>query len=487
MDGRYVTAVLFLISIMLIVSATGARVYADVWVDGTPHFHENAILLARILGNNDRAILAPALADDFPPAVYKVGDKRDFYATNISTGAQYSLTAFCHAVSDRAYIFVEDGRTASSGKINSLLAAFDRIYDTITGHYGPPPDSVDGDPRVYILLMDIIDVQNEDGTQTLGYFDPINQYQNDQIPRWLRQNSNEVEMFYIEYRLLDNEPDGAEGVVAHEFTHLIQWARDPEEETWVDEGIAVYTEAMMGYKVDETISAFEEVPGTPLLNWYNSLPDYGAAYIFFTYISERFGGIPAIASIVKSTERGVDGIEQVLAEQGNALSFSQLFSDWVIANYLDNPDLYNGLYGYASIDVHLKPSVVEDFYPINGKVSAIEPWSAHYIEFDREQDGSLNLTISNNSRWNDIFAYVIEYGDEITISPVKSGEVSPGTVFISQGTQETILVVASQPDPPNLIRRFSSYNYSVEVQTMVQSVVPISNMKITTWGVIKRY
>jgi hypothetical protein len=472
--------------IALAMSNAGNRAYADAWVDGTPRFRENAIFLARTLGHDVGAMLAPALADALPSAAYKVGDEREFYAINMSNGSQYSLTASCRAVSDKAYIFVENDRPAAFGKIDPLLIAFDRIYDAVTGQFGPPPDSIDGDPRVYILLMDIIDVEQEDGIQTLGYFDAINQYRDDQLPRWIHQRSNEIEMLHIDYKTLDLEPDGAEGIVAHEFTHLVQWARDPEEAIWIDEGIAVYAEAMLGYEVDEFISAFEEAPDTPLLSWFDLLPDYGAAYLFFAYVSERFGGTPAIASIVKSEDQGVKGIEQALGAQGEPVSFSHLFSDWVIANYLDDPDLGDGIYGYAAVDVHVELSVVESLYPIDSKVFVIEPWSAHYIEFDKEQDDALNLTVSNNSLWDDIVAQIIEFGDETSVSSVKSGEVSSGTAFVSQQDQKTILVVASQPDPPESRRRFSSYAYSAEIGSVVPSVVHISDMKITTWGSIKR-
>jgi len=486
---RYVIAFMSLAWVGLAIPNGGSRAYADAWLDGTPRFHENAVSLAQTLGHSDRTMLAPALAGALPPAAYKVGDEREFYATDMSNGSQYSLTASCRAMSNKAYIFVENGRPAASEKMESLLLAFDRIYDTITGQFGPPPDSVDSDPRVYILLMDIIDDKREDGTRIMGYFDPINQYQNDQLPRWARwtrQVSNEVEMFYVDYAALDFKPDGAEGLVAHEFTHLVQWARDPEEAIWIDEGIAVYAEAMLGYKVESLISAFQDKPDIPLLNWYDTLADYGAAYLFFAYVSERYGGIPAIASIVKNADQGTASIEQSLAAQGKSVSFSNLFSDWVIANYLDDPDLGDGVYGYAALDVHLKPSVVEALYPIDSKVFVIEPWSAHYIEFDKGQDDTLALTVANSSSRLDIVAQVMEYGGGIRVSSFKSGEAASGSSLISPESQKAVLVITSQPDPPDSGRRFSSYAYSAEIWSVISFVVPKPGMKITKWGIIRR-
>jgi len=150
---------------------------------------------------------------------------------------------------------------------------------------------------------------------------------------------------------LDFAVDGAESVVAHELAHLVQWARDPEESVWINEGIAVYVEAMLGYEVDSRISAFEKLPGTSLLHWTSSLEDYGAAYLFFAYISDRFGGAPAIAAIVKNRDQGTRGIERALATQGKTISFNRLFSDWAIANYVDDTSVGNGEYGYVTLDI----------------------------------------------------------------------------------------------------------------------------------------
>jgi hypothetical protein len=490
-SSKCTTIVAVLAWIILLVPVTGSRVYAHNWVDGTPYFREEARLLAQVLGHDDGVMRAPALVD--MPAACKVGDEREFYATDMRNGFQYSLTASCRAVSDRAYIFVENGRPAASDKIKSLLAAFDGIYDAITEQFGPPPDTVDGDPRIYILLLDIIDAARADGAQTIGYFDSINQYRNDQLSRWIRQRSNEVEILYIDYATLDFVPDGAEGIVAHEFTHLVQWARDPGESIWIDEGIAVYVEAMLGYEVESLISAFQDEPDTPLLNWFDSLADYGAAYLFFAYVSERFGGTPAVAAIVKSEDRGTESIEQALATLEKPISFPDLFSDWVIANYLDNPDLNDGIYGYSTLDIHLKPSVVESQYPIDHKTSTVEPWAAQYIEFSKGQDDVLDLTVDDNNRWRaDIVAHIIEYGGEIRVSSFKSGEAASGGAIISQKSQKAVLVITSQPDPPEWGMRFSSYAYSAETRQVVLSVAPTSGMKITaysklatTWGKTK--
>ena len=482
---KYIIISIFLTWIILPVLGTGNLVYADAWIDGTPAFHEEALFLAKVIGHDDTVMRAPALGVISGPPAYEVGDERAYYAINVLTNRQYSLTASLRGVSDKAYIFLEDGRPVSSDKINALLDSFDRIYDDVATSFGPPPDTIDGDPRVHILIMDIAGGAQADGSRVIGYFSPINQYRNIQLSRWTDRLSNEVEMLYIDYRSLNSsKKETVESVVAHEFAHLIQWAWDPVESIWINEGLAVYVEDMLGYGVESRITAFEKRPDTPLLDWSSSIADYGAAYLFFAYVSERFGGTPAIAAILKNREQSVRGIELALARQGKSISFDEIFSDWVVANYLDDPDLNDGIYGYSTLDVGLNPSVVEFQYPITHKTSSVKPWAARYTEFRKGQNDALNLSVRDDGE-KDVVAQIIEIGDSNKVSSVKSSNVKSGSVIIPQDNGKTILVVTSQPNPPELRKTYSDYDYSAELQEIAISVEPFSNRKITTWGKIR--
>jgi len=478
-----ITAIIFLWGVALI-PAFGSGSYSDAWLDGTPQMYEQAQLLSQMLGDNVGAQLAPAAADDSPPK-YELGDERDFYATNMTSGNPYTLKASARAISDRGYIFVENGLSVGSTKIDTLLSSFDKIYNSTTQWFGSPPDTIDRDPRIYILILDILDTQQADGSRIIGYFSPINQYRNADISRFTNQRSNEIEMIYIDYIALNHSTDWAESVIAHEFTHMIQWARDPNEDTWINEGLAVYAEAALGYEVEDRISAFEKNADISLLDWTRTVQDYGAAYLFLAYVSEKYGGIPTISAIMSNRSRGARGIERALAATGKSVSFHSLFSDWVVANYLDDPELSDGRYGYSTLDVRLSPSNVEQLYPIDQKMSTVKPWAARYTEFQKGQHETLSLTVSKDEG-SDIVARLIEFGDEIDVSEVKSGEAEAGTTTISPSGEKAVLVVTSQPSLKTPQPADSDYNYSAEVQATITSVEPVSNGKITTWGALKR-
>lgn len=134
----------------------------------------------------------------------------------------------------------------------------------------------------------------------------------------------------------------------------------------------------------------------------------------------------------------------------------------------------------------LKPSIVEAQYPIDHKASKVKPWSARYTEFRKGQSDVLALTVYDNNA-NDIAAQIIQIGDETNVSLIKSREAQSGVALIPQGNDKSVLVITSQPDPPDAKRNFLSYAYSAEIQATVASVAPTPNRKITTWGSIKRY
>lgn len=473
------TIITLLLLMILFAPNAISQSYSSSWIDGTPYLHEEAQYLLNAIGNNKASLAPPIFAEIQEPA-YKIGDLKKFYAINMKNNSQYLLDASLYAVSDQAYIFVEKGKLISSDKIKSLLDSFDEIYSKITNQFGDPPNKVDNDSRIYILVMDIAGGALPNGVRILGYFNPIDQFQNTDLLKWTRKRSNEIDMLYIDSVSFASNAVNIKSVIAHELTHLIQWGKDPEESIWVDEGLAVYAESFMGYNVKDRISAFEQNPDVSLLDWNDTIEDYGAAYLFFAYISERFGGVNTITDIMANELQDTAGIENALAQLGKSISFNDIFSDWVIANYLDDPNVADGKYGYANLDVKLEPSGIETEYPIIQKTGKILAWSAQYIEFINESNKKLKLTSSNQDQ------------EEINIRVIVKaidGKVDVlsfvNDTTIPSGDTDIIMVVTSQPDPPDANIKNSTYIYSAETEVGSISVNPSGN-KIITWGSIKQ-
>jgi len=478
---KYIKNLLFILILTLYINSFGYT-YTQSWIDGTPMLYDEAMSILKSVKNDLNFNLAPPV--NVEPA-FRIGDTKQFYTLNMTNYTQQILDASCLLVTDKAYIFVDKNLSVEQAKLNSLAESFEKIYDAITKQFGPPPFRVSNDPRIYLLIFDIIDGVRPNGVMLLGYFSPIDQFKNAEIPRWIRQKSNEANMLYIDSASLNAKNVNVESVIAHEFTHLIQWARDPEESTWVNEGLAVFVENMLGYNVKDRISAYQANPIVSLRNWEDKVENYGLAYLFFAYISERFGGLPIITDIFKNELEDIAGIEKVLSDYGIKETFRDIFSDWVIANCLDNTNIADGRYGYSTLDIKLKPSAIETQYPIVQKSLSELPWSVRYIEFNKSENNTLTLSISELDSLIDINADLIIFGndDQVTISSVKPLNSQSGSDFVPQKSDQSVLVVSSQPDPPDQNRN-STFYYSAEAKEVSISV-STSGKAITTWGKIK--
>jgi hypothetical protein len=171
-------------------------------------------------------------------------------------------------------------------------------------------------------------------------------------------------------------------ILAHEFQHLIHNQKDADEELWVNEGCAdLAIQLCYGFSNNTTslgshIGYFEANPDNDLTVFQNQLYDYGSAYAFLSYFHEHYGGNATIKALVADPANGIQGFDDRLA--GTGKTFTSVFRDWTVANYLDN-ETVAAVYGYAnlSIKVHAAPVAA---YPasVNGTVKR---WAADYAVF----------------------------------------------------------------------------------------------------------
>jgi hypothetical protein len=153
-------------------------------------------------------------------------------------------------------------------------------------------------------------------------------------------------------------PDSArpylyEGVFAHEFEHLVHFDIDPDEESWVDEGLADLSGFLCGYGHSAGHVAYYMVyhPMTALTFWGGGLESYGASYLFQLYLFEKYGGAAFSSALVQDQANGIQGVANTLAAFGASETFDEVFDNWTIANYLDDTEKAGGKYGYDTLEV----------------------------------------------------------------------------------------------------------------------------------------
>ena len=326
----------------------------------------------------------------------EVGDTVMFWAQDFSGGGDrftfYLVKATCRYVGEHSYIFVEDdawGRHFLQQDVDDLAASLEDatpadptmgIIEKNSSVLGAIPDEIDGDPRVYFLVLDIRDGFVSQGAFVAGLFSPYNQFTEEEAFTRYGGHSNEVEMLYI-----DCYPgDAAEALytASHELVHLIQWGIRPfsGEDLWVIENQAQTGTFLCGYPASQ-VSTFIEAGGVTPVGWTEFTDDlryvagYGAGYLFFSYLYERFGGDAFIHGSLRASNRGLPGVEEVVEKAiGSQVDMMDILTDWALACWIDDPSIGDGRWGWDSFriaDYEYDPDSPRDGLDWQGVVSTL--------------------------------------------------------------------------------------------------------------------
>jgi hypothetical protein len=338
----------------------------------------------------------PALPSTSDIATHVVGDTVRFWSWDLTVQPPVweRVLATCREVTANAYIFITNdqwnvhmdsadvAQAAYYWEQGTYIDSTAGIYQLDTESFGQPPDELDNDPHIYILY-DALGSYN--GTIFDGYFSVFNEYTEEQA-NGMGGHSNECEMFYMS--CYPNDPVGPIriSVLAHEFEHMIHWAHDSDEATWVDEGCAEY--AMVLFGVPDPIVDFPNQPDNNLTLWSNAFADYVQTLLFFTYVSDHFGGYETLAAIVADPQNSIDGIESALTNRGYDILFPDLYMDWTMANFyhgaggadLPHPD---SQFIYFSLDPPAFRTIDNiQTYPAGPYNRSVAHWATDYVRFN---------------------------------------------------------------------------------------------------------
>ncbi len=301
------------------------------------------------------------------PISYEEGRTDTFNVTNLSSLNVYSSRATLRLVSPRAYWYVEEGIDVSGSDLEKAARAYEEeIYPRVTAAFGREwTPGVDNDPHLTILHARIRGAS--------GYFSSVDEY-----PANVRKNSNQREMIYMDAGSLKVGSRTYLGVLAHELQHAIQWNGDRTEESWINEGLAEVAKSIAGYD-PTTPRAFLRSPTISVVNWPDHVTSYyGASFLFLDYLATHYGSHGDLIDLVKEPLDGIAGIDAYLARLGFQETFRDVFRDWVVTNYLDEPG--GGRYGYPDRDVELRVEAHISDHRV--WESSIPQYSAEYVSID---------------------------------------------------------------------------------------------------------
>ena len=317
-------------------------------------------------------------ASETDPA-YTIGTRQTFTVFNVDTEEHFEAEAELRAQTEHASWWVAVDAEVEQADLEASARVFEeQTYPTNRALFGNEwSPGVDGDPRVHIYLGEVPGVG--------GYFSSA-----DEFPRSVNPFSNEKEIFYINTNNALPGSDYFDGILAHEFQHMIHWNVDRNEELWINEGLSELAAAVNGFEVGDAITSYMREPDLPVTRWSDqTYPFYGSAYLFLTYFYERFGE-EAVSEFVQTEADGPRAFDEVLADEG--ITFDELFADWVVANWVDDATLEDGRFGYQeSLERAPTPEEAVERYP-QVDSGEIHQYGTDYIHFEPDgEEGTLRV------------------------------------------------------------------------------------------------
>ena len=397
----------------------------------TERLLEEAVIPVRDL--HALAIRLRGLPADTPRTVnqdgspdYEIGTRRLFHASNVDTEEQFDLYATLKYKTRHVYMWVEEGVRVDQEALESAADLFEeQSYVTNRAFFGSEWNpGVDNDPHLSILHATNL------GGSVAGYYSSA-----DEFVSAVREDSNEMEMFYINIDNVRVDSDFYNGVLAHEFQHMIHWYNDRNEETWLNEGFSELASFLNGFDVGGSDYLFAVEPDTQLNAWPSGPgaagANYGAAYLFTSYFLDRFGS-DATRALVAHPENSFASVDDVLRSESSASRYENLFADWIVANLIDDPTVADGRYGYDDIDPPTfdlsKTYSVRD-YPVS-ETDTVRQHATDYIEvegrspLDLRFTGSTQVGLVNTKAHSGRYFWWSNRGDDSDMSLTRSFDLS---------------------------------------------------------------
>ena len=353
----------------------------------------------------------PEVVYDTPP-VYQLGDQDAFWIVDNTQQppVQFQATATLQHITEHTYWWVEDGFSVNQQDLARSADVFEnRIYPTNRNFFGSEwSPGVDNDVHISIYLGNVPGVA--------GYYASSHEFS-----QQVDQYSNQREMFLINLNALKPGDPIFESVLAHEFQHMIHWHQDRNEETWVNEGLSELAVLLNDYGLDRAQHTYLQNPDLQLTTWAqglaNTAPHYGSSYLFMAYFLDRFGE-ETMKRVVSEQANGVQGFDVALKAAGYQTTFDEVFADFLVANYLDDPTLAAGQWGYSNLDIEQAHTTERHNRFPTDRADTVHQYGADYIALNSDQPltfnfaGAATVPVLNNQPHSGRYQWYSNRGDD---------------------------------------------------------------------------
>ncbi len=350
-----------------------------------------------------------------------------FWAVDFISNGSYVVNAAKVAEGAHCYVYLENGQNVDSTTINAIANQFDTvIYPTDTVAFGNEPNpGIDGDPKIYILLLNVRDGFNPGSPSFVaGYFDPTSKYAlSSQNP-----DSNQKEILYLNVNPATQFIPGSidfYATIAHEFQHLIHWEqkthqRNVSDETWLDEAMAQVARTYCDYGPDyDSVFDYEHDANHSLTSFDETVGNYGMVYLWAQYLQEQFD--PAAITLTShsifwemlhNSATGIAEVNAALTAAGSTRDFTAVFRDWAVANYSGNAITWGGHPEWSYTSLNTRPGsysfnsgqdtvTLPGLFPSSrlnlASLPMLGQWSLGYYSYTPATNGAATGTVIWNS------------------------------------------------------------------------------------------
>jgi hypothetical protein len=376
-------------------------------------------------------------------------------------------------VGQKCYVFSEVGASnaPSQNNISRFVATFDTLITVrLTELYGPIPDAIDNDPRIFILFIA--------PTWWAGYFDPTHQMSDSFVQQKWNIRSNEKEMIFAS---IGSPYDDPTEIIAHEFGHMLHWGQDhsPEppdnpvkywEDTWIDEGFStfspIYLFTMPYYNNVMQDAFFATNPALSLIYFLDN-SNYSSSNLWMVFMYEHYDKELFIKTLIKDQLNGIPSVNNTLKNLGYTETFDDVFQQWVIANFLDDTLYDGGKYGYKLFNF-TGCRILQSFdtFPASGNDS-LPAYSANYFQFTSQQLQPVKIQFYGTDTSKSRVALILKNRATNEIRGIKNIVLDQNNkgIFVADSfgsDYDEIIMVVMNVDPKLPQNATANYNFVIE-------------------------
>ncbi len=320
------------------------------------------------------------------PTNYPVGYSATFYIANDGNNGYMVEHATIAYKTAHVYYYVQNGTHVDMAALIRSATTFEQhTYPTDHAAFGTEwTPGVDNDTHITVFNGNVPGVG--------GYFSAEDLY-----PRVVNPYSNQRKIIYINLGAEEPGASGYDSVLAHEFQHMIHFHQHPADEAWINEGSSMLAQVINGYSADGLDQDKANSPDTQLdsFDYANFGPYYGGGYLWLLYFYEQFGGTRATRAIL--SDAGLSNMalfDDVLARLHTGLTSTQVFANWLVANFLNDRTLDGGIYGYSHSTIH---SAILPATPLALPFSrhlTMHQYAANYVDIAQTNGKPFTLTFA---------------------------------------------------------------------------------------------